>query len=236
MKYTTIAPLLAKVTRDIIIMDSGLKASIKAWISEAIELGQTTSQQVFMSYEDDICDGLTELPTGHGTTLVVFLDGLPIRFRSKKMYETNKVKNNYNPIYTPYQQVRLPDVELRIAEFIGTTWIARAMKAVEEKVIMTGYSEGDTYDENGNYIQTTKLKGKLKVYYLGVPLDDEGFPMILDHAWLKEAVIQFVTWKLRSIEKIKGNPNESYQLFEKFLARAQNDIELPTYTQLMDEE
>jgi hypothetical protein len=68
----------------------------------------------------------------------------------------------------------------------------------------------NTYSIQENMIITSFEKGEISVYYLGIKLDDEGFPMIPDTIRYSDALVWYVLMKVKQSELFSGriNPNE----------------------------
>ncbi len=86
------------------------------------------------------------------------------------------------------------------------------------------------YTKNGNYINTSFKEGKVRFHFLSVPLDEEGFPCIVDREKNKNAI----TWYLMMMLMGKGytHPIFDYSAAEtrwnKYYPQAQNDIKMPS--------
>lgn len=82
------------------------------------------------------------------------------------------------------------------------------------------------YKIQGNYIQTSFETGYIKLHYLALPVDSEGYPLIPDN----QAFIQCLEWYI--IKRLIGSgyqhPVFSYQYaddqFEKYAARGINEV------------
>lgn len=233
LNFVTIKPYLAKVTRDIRIMNTGLVNDIKAWISEAIELAQTTSQQVYLIQKGTLCDGQIELVFGVNTILTVFVDGKFVPF-GRKVHGKMEYQEHHVRTFLPYEQAALPDIEMKIAGLLGSTFVQHARQAVEEKVARVHSEKGSFWYLNGNHLNTSSLKGNIEIHYEGIPVDEDGYPMAMNEPDLKEAIVQFVKSKLQGIGEIPGDENASFQRWEYHCRKAQITIEMPTYEESME--
>lgn len=99
-------------------------------------------------------------------------------------------------------------------------------------VLSYGYSEATYYTEMG-YINTSFCDGTIRLYYLEVPLDDEGFPLIPDNENYKQALY----WYVRGMMIGAGYPDPVFkysdceQKFELHGARALGEIRYPSTDQ-----
>lgn len=82
------------------------------------------------------------------------------------------------------------------------------------------------YKVQGNYIQTSFEEGYVKIHYLTIPVDKEGYPLIPDN----EAFKQALEWHIirRLIGSGYKHPVFSYEYadnqFEKYAARGVNEV------------
>lgn len=82
------------------------------------------------------------------------------------------------------------------------------------------------YKIQGNYIQTSFEEGFIKLHYLTIPVDKEGYPLIPDNDTFKQALEWYVLKRL--IGSGYQHPVFKYeyceQMFEKYAGRALNEI------------
>lgn len=89
------------------------------------------------------------------------------------------------PVYNPrekfdFSNITTDDIEVQgsILQFVGTFEFVNNMKAYYN----SGKSNNYTYKIQGNCLFTNIQSGDIDVAYIGIPLDEEGFPMILDNS------------------------------------------------------
>lgn len=92
---------------------------------------------------------------------------------------------------------------------------------------------------NNNYIITniTDTNEQLCVIYLGVPTDEEGYPLVPDDAYFMDACTSYVTYKLDYQEWRKGNlPDKVFQKSEQeylfYVRAAKASANMPNAAQL----
>ncbi len=79
---------------------------------------------------------------------------------------------------------------------------------INDSYIVTNIASTDSNEED-NY--------SLCIVYLGIPVDEEGYPMIPDDVYFMEACAKYVTYKLDYIEWRKGN------LADKIIQKSEYD-------------
>lgn len=82
------------------------------------------------------------------------------------------------------------------------------------------------YKIQGNYLQTSFEEGYVKLHYLSIPVDKDGYPLIPDNDAYKQALEWYVIKRL--IGSGYQHPVFSYQFadaeFEKYAARGMNEV------------
>lgn len=84
----------------------------------------------------------------------------------------------------------------------------------------------ESYSLNPNYIQTTFQEGCIKLHYNRVPVDCDGFPMVVDRV----KVTQAITWYIMRGMLLRGFKHQTVtfadadKLWEKYYPQAQNDL------------
>jgi hypothetical protein len=87
----------------------------------------------------------------------------------------------------------------------------------------------NSYSLNPNYIHTSFKEGEIIVYYLGLDVDNDGFPNIPDNFFVKEAI----SWYIISRMLLRGfkHPVVNYEMADTkwiiFYPRAQNACKFP---------
>lgn len=81
---------------------------------------------------------------------------------------------------------------------------------------------------------------EVTIFYLSIPLDDDGFPLIVDNAFVLEALEWFVIYKLLLAgfkHHTITNYMEAYNMWNMLYPRAQNslkELDLPHASRFMD--
>lgn len=102
-----------------------------------------------------------------------------------------------------------------------------------EKCCSTNYAEHHFHFAvmNPDFLQTSFQEGTVRFYYLGLPLDDEGFPKVIDNEYYLEAISNYVVFKAI----LKGYKHQSGMTWQEAEARwiasvpkARNNIKYPS--------
>lgn len=86
-----------------------------------------------------------------------------------------------------------------------------------------------TYTLNPNYIEPSFKEGCIKVYYLGIEVDCDGYPYILDTAKYREAINWYIMMKLvgRGFKHpVFTDYNDLERRWEKAYPKAQNEAKM----------
>ncbi len=100
-----------------------------------------------------------------------------------------------------------------------------------------GYSHDLTYKIQGDIIYTSLKEGTIELSYQAIPVDDEGYPMIVDNSSFKNALELYITKKRYKIlfdtGKIKGDVyNSTCQDYAWAVGQAQTSLIMPSIDEL----
>lgn len=100
----------------------------------------------------------------------------------------------------------------------------------EDIVSSTNNTANSYYLIQGNYIQTSLASMFIKIHYLSIPVDSEGYPMIPDNEDLKSALYWYVMSMLigAGYEHKVFNHQYCQQQFEFYSGRALGTLRFPT--------
>lgn len=95
----------------------------------------------------------------------------------------------------------------------------------------------NTYIVNGNYIFTSFSEGFVMMAYNGIPIDKEGFPLIPDDEWWRNAVKWELAYRIAFILYLQDNINsQKFQLIERdrdwYVAQAVNKSKIPSLDEM----
>ncbi len=215
-KYAPIQQAIAKVLRDTKISNATLNDDIWNWVADALDYMRTSYQYFLQHKEIDVANFGCLLPRCVDLVVAVSYNG------SKLRYGRSLVAKN------------IPKKYFTVWEFEGLTIEAgeifsEAVKsATKANVYDATYYNNLYYDINGNSLDTNLNKGKIEVWYLGALLDKDGYPQVPDNANIKEAIVEYVKYKLQATNEMPGNPDNTWMRFELFAGRGMNDCTYPT--------
>jgi hypothetical protein len=91
-------------------------------------------------------------------------------------------------------------------------------------------TNGLYYRLNRSFINTSFREGKVTVYYIRLPIDEEGFPLIPDNSLVDEALMWWIARNL-CLGGLK-HPSIDFkmceQLWDKYYPKAQNNVAFPS--------
>ncbi len=115
-------------------------------------------------------------------------------------------------------------------EYSGIPLSYGVAKTAYDKEIRLNEALRDYYVINPNYIITSFEKGDIKVHYDAYMLDEEGFPLVPDNIYYKQALEWYVIRQML----LGGytNPNFNWQIadqmWQRYCQSAQNDAMFPS--------
>ena len=92
----------------------------------------------------------------------------------------------------------------------------------------------ETYTLNPGTIETSFAEGCIRLHYWGLPVDCDGYPMVIDSAKYKEALTWFILMKMmgRGFKHQVFNYKDAKTMWETMYPRAQNDCKMPNIDQM----
>jgi hypothetical protein len=92
------------------------------------------------------------------------------------------------------------------------------------------FSNGGYVEINESYVFTQFDSGTIMCHYLSIPVDNCGYPLIIDDAFITEAIGWYITYKL-ILGGYKHHTIKNWQdakaLWEQAYPRAQNSVNFP---------
>jgi hypothetical protein len=64
------------------------------------------------------------------------------------------------------------------------------------------FTMGDVYSIDNDYLYTN-FNGIVELYYQALPVDDNGYPMVVNSIWHKEAVVAYLRFRVQDLSYIK---------------------------------
>ena len=105
-----------------------------------------------------------------------------------------------------------------------------------ECAIVTCCTDYNFYIQDG-YINTSLESGKLCITYLGIPVDEEGFPLVPDDVYFDKALKAYVTYMFDKIQFRKGQlPDAVFKYSERewlfYVGSARGSANMPNLAKL----
>lgn len=224
---TSIGEVVGRIIRRTGIKDTSLIADINEWLSEGMELLQTSIaleknfEEVSIKFHKGKYPcGLTEL--------------WAVEYCGTRLRHNNGVRDpraSWNPAETP--------TDIFDAVFVSTTTKTNTptgnfmFDSEFEKVQTLKWHATEWYKTDGNYVLTSFEEGKVTLYFGSIPLDKNGFLMIPNEGNYKEALAWLIRSRLAGRGYEYGDIGElqALQLFGDYQARAISNITYPSVDQ-----
>lgn len=228
---TSIESLISKILRDTKLTDSSAMNDMYEWIPEAMEMMQTKYELVPRYKDVDICFHYGKLPCGLSAINAVEYCGSRLGYSSSAKNPTT-VNFSEQPVsQTIFRSIRGEQLNPETGDnipFLGEQI---------ESIMSLPQNSKEYYQLSMSTIMTSFETGKVRVHYMGIPLDDKGFPLIPDNANYREAIYYFVRAKLIGAgmftDPIYGVEG-CMALFEKYAGRAISEISWPTEDRMQE--
>jgi len=106
----------------------------------------------------------------------------------------------------PCDLVHIEQVSYNQEGIVQSTSTALAHKHELEKTnnIDKQFALRNSFVVQGNYIILGIKEGKINIYYWGIALDEDGFPLVPDAPAYKDAVVHYIIYKLKFADSVKG--------------------------------
>ena len=248
MEYTrtSVKPVIAKIIRDVgkNTLDPGYIDSILEWIPEAMEELQTTHEMVTKSTPDIDCQGAywtvnhaKPLPLGlvylravedeYGRRIRLGTDETDLTHQSTRAHTGSDGPSSGRA--TSFQQDASEIVGGITDEPTDTSvpWDGSDIVPVDNTQVLAYYKV------QGGCIQTSRESMFIKIHYDCVPVDKEGYPVIVDLHEYREALYWYVLSKLivagYNHKLFKGIQGLTYvqTKYEEYCSLALGKIKLP---------
>lgn len=235
--------IIGKVYRDLGLEDPSFELDAIEWMGEALDwIGagiQMTDKEVW------------EVVTNHTATLpsdleyltgVWFVNDAPLKnnWQSKEFpYDLNAIEDK--------QKYKLERSDEQLHEGIGgdstnlqnstfydgedytTSFQDLQGSGSGESTNFIGYDSPESYHLNGNELKTTFDRGLVLVAYRGLPLDEDGYPLVPDDVAYKEALFWYIAKKLSIVrqDQVPFDYKLAEQKWLKRCTQARNRANMP---------
>lgn len=184
-KLVSAKSIIARVYRDYKPSIPGWEASAIEWIGDAMEgIGQSAGL-IKKSTENEGCAGAITVENYRAKLPCDLVNLQAVEYNGRKLPKGTDLTGYGLPtasrttdIYTTNGNTVITDLEEGLSESTGR---------VIDNAIGPEQVVSDYYLINPDYIITSFEEGHIKLHYEAYPTDDEGFPMIPDHRYHKEA-------------------------------------------------
>lgn len=203
MKSISSKNIIAKVFRDFGVHETNFVHNAVEWIGEALERIGTTVIYNKVVCEYQVCDHRVCLPANlerldaviHDCTrLKLGADQTTVGYTSKYADKTDTDKYRY---YYPNDKV-LPGNSQSLEHMYNPD--ENEVIYIRHSYYDYPYNDVDYYNINPGYIITSFESGSVLLYYQAFPVDADGFPMVWDNVYVREAC----AWSIMSRLLLSG--------------------------------
>ncbi len=225
--YDSIGKAIRKVIRDIEILDESIHDDLLEWVSEALDMLRTTGQMIPHEKKLEVKNNRAKIPCGVESIQAVGHRGNRVRYGERIGSYISWSDSLPPESYYEYWVSQPPTLVPNEYHQIGIPYISKMIDSLKIVTTKAQVYEDHFYYIRDGYIETNLPDGEITIHYLGVPLDDDGFPRVPKNAFLYEAVINYVTYKINR-RKGLGSWRVDKQEWETSFAVAQANIEFPS--------
>ena len=189
MKTVSIKQVVANVIRNIGVgnLDAHYYTSILEWIGEAVNLLETSFTLITTSKILEVCEHIAFLPCG-------YVDTLCVEYKGQRLTMGTDVTDLTSQTSDFHKNHRIGSVHSDWLSTGNTIFSENTQSIIP--IYSMPYNKKEYYHIQANAIQTSFASGHIKLHYLTVPVDVEGFPLIPDEQNYKEACYWYVLAKL----------------------------------------
>jgi len=212
-KLTSSKTILAKIYRDLKPNNSNWEQDAVEWIGEVIEF--IGYHGIFPKKSETVTvkDHRAQFPCDFYQLRFILYQDKHLSFGA----DINACKEYFSDVYMSAKK--------EVLEHTNTEVTRLGSRAITENETASEY-----FIINPGFIQTSFETGEIEVHYDSFPVDDEGFPLIPDNVYFKQAV----SWYIIRQMILGGHKHEnfSYQFadyeWEFAKVRAENELMFPS--------
>ena len=231
-KLVSAKSIIARVYRDYKPTIPGWEADAIEWIGDAMEgIGQSAGL-VKKSTANEGCEGAIEIENYRCKLPCDLVNLQAVEYNGRRLPHGSDITGYGLPdatrttdIYTANSTTVITSLESGLSESTGR---------VIDSAIGPEDVVADYYLINPNFIITSFQTGHVKLHYEAYPVDDDGFPMIPDHRYHKEAAEWLVVRNLLRLGYT--NPvidfNTAHNFWCEYKRLAQNKSAFPSIDQM----
>jgi hypothetical protein len=168
-KFTSIKEVISKIYRDLALEDEDRWSDMVEWAAEALEQIGAFGQYVHKSVDIEVDNYRAALPCD-------FHKLIGVEYNNEAL---NKLTGNYDTIYRDERHLNNLSSGSNVTN--STRW---------------GNSSVNGYTINDAFLNFNFEKGTIGLAYIGIPTDNDGFPLIPDNISYKEAIEKYIVMKM----------------------------------------
>lgn len=187
-KSVSIKEVIGRVIRNTRLTDTGFIQDMNEWIPEAMGY-MKTNMSLSPRWEDVEIDYYKgKLPCGLDTLIAVTCNGQRLSANSDvRNYDSRKTTIKDDILF-----VSDKSLSVETDNPVNPTNITYNSLKIDIKTIRNFPAGKGTYYTEMDFINTSFCKGTARVYFLGIPVDEEGYPLIPDNENYKQAIYWYV--------------------------------------------
>lgn len=181
-KKISIKAIIAKVYRDLKLTEEEEFDDMIEHAAEALDFIGVYPQYDHISTTINVTNYKAELPCNYLSLEAIAYDGLPLRPSTSQV----DIKKKEYPYLTPtsYNQEKFMNVN-----YVGGIY---------------NLPDGNSFKIENGWFKTSFKEGDVQIVYTGLPIDEEGFPLIPNDVSFKEALYWYIVMKW-SFAKLRTN-------------------------------
>lgn len=195
MKSVSSKNIIAKVFRDFGVHETNFVHNAVEWIGEALERIGTTVMYDKLVCKYDVCDHKVCLPPNLERIDAIIYNGKRLRLGADQTtvgYLSSYAKKDSMDVYQPVETQLIPGNSKPLDNGNDIIWQRHSYYGSD--------CDSDYYNLNPGYIVTSFPSGSIILYYQAFPTDCDGFPMVWDNIYVREAC----AWSIMSRLLLSG--------------------------------
>lgn len=187
-KSVSIKEVIGRVIRNTRLTDTGFIQDMNEWIPEAMGY-MKTNMSLSPRWEDINIDYYkAKMPCGLDTLIAVTYNGYRLKANSDvRNYDSRKLPITDDTVF-------ISDKSLSVVTDnpVNPTNITYSQLKIDIRTVKGMPESGGTYYTEMDFINTSICTGTVRIYFLGIPTDEEGYPLIPDNENYKQAIYWYV--------------------------------------------
>lgn len=188
-KSVSIKEVIGRVIRNTRLTDTGFIQDMNEWIPEAMGY-MKTGISLSPQWADVVIDyHKGKLPCGLDTLLAVTQNGCRLHCNS----DVRPYTSRQQPVSSNLIFVNDSSLSIDVSN-PGTLDVVQSFSSqnVDIRTVQAMPQGGGTYYTEMDFINTSMTAGVVRVYFMCIPVDEEGYPLIPDNENYKQAIYWYV--------------------------------------------